>query len=192
VPALPPLPLHEWDSFYVIIGSSAAALTGLMFVVVALSAGREQIRKPDSREALGSFGTPTVIHFCAALLIAALATTPRQTARSLSVCLIGIGGAGVVYCITVAVRAARQKAYDPVLEDWVWHAVLPLLAYLSLLISAIVMRQAPAAALYGVGAAEILLLFIGIHNSWDSALWLAMNAEPPPPPPSTPSAGASA
>ena len=28
----------EWESFYVIIGSSAAALTGLQFVVVALSA----------------------------------------------------------------------------------------------------------------------------------------------------------
>ena len=31
----------EWESFYVIVGSSAAALTGLQFVVVALSADTE-------------------------------------------------------------------------------------------------------------------------------------------------------
>ena len=32
-------PLVVWESFYVIIGSSAAALTGLQFVVMTLSAG---------------------------------------------------------------------------------------------------------------------------------------------------------
>src|SRR4051794_15807579 len=32
-------PLAAWESFYVIIGSAAAALTGLQFVVMTLSAG---------------------------------------------------------------------------------------------------------------------------------------------------------
>ena len=32
------IPLHEWESVYVIIGTSAAALTGLMFVVIAVVA----------------------------------------------------------------------------------------------------------------------------------------------------------
>ena len=32
------LPLHEWERFYVIVGTSAAALTGLMFVVIAVVA----------------------------------------------------------------------------------------------------------------------------------------------------------
>ena len=35
-PELPPL--TEWETFYVIVGSSAAALTGLQFVVIALLA----------------------------------------------------------------------------------------------------------------------------------------------------------
>src|SRR5262249_23926788 len=177
MPAPSPLPLHEWETFYVIIGSSAAALTGLMFVVVALSAERVKAAAlAGGTEALDSFATPTVVHFCAALLVAALVTTPRQTAWSLSGCLMGTGGAGLVYAIVVTARAARQKVYVPVLTDWVWHVVLPLLAYLSLLVAAIVMRRAPMESLYGVGAAELLVLFIAIHNAWDAAVYIASSA----------------
>jgi len=32
--------------------------------------------------------------------------------------------------------------------------------------------------LYVIGAAEVLLLFIGIHNAWDAAVWITMNLEP--------------
>jgi len=181
VPGPSPLPLHEWETFYVIIGSSAAALTGLMFVVIALSAERQKITAAGGEETLHSFGTPIVLHFCATLFIAALVTTPRQTAATLGGCLTAAGGAGVVYCIVVAARAARQRGYDPVLSDWVWHVVLPLLTYLLLLVSALVMRRAPTLSLYGVAAADLLLLFIGIHNAWDSAVWIATSSERPPP-----------
>jgi hypothetical protein len=186
VPPLSPLPLHEWETFYVIVGSSAAALTGLMFVVIALSAERQRLRAPDSAAALGSFATPTVVHFCAVLLVAAFLSTPGQTVGSLSGCLLVAGAAGLVYSVIVAVRARRQTSYAPVLEDWVWHVVLPLLAYLSLLVAALVMRRRPEGALYGVEAVELLLLFIGIHNAWDAAVWIATSAEPPAPPPPSP------
>ena|SRR6266536_4124051 len=58
-------PLVAWESFYVIVGSSGAALTGLQFVVMALIA--ESSRRSSGRE-ISAFGTPTVIHFCAVLL----------------------------------------------------------------------------------------------------------------------------
>ena len=191
MPPSPSLPLHEWETFYVIVGSSAAALTGLMFVVIALSAERRRLVAEGGAEALNSFATPTVVHFCAALLIAAFVTTPRQSIGSLACCLLAVGAAGFVYSGMVAVRAARQRAYVPVLSDWVWHVVLPMLTYLSLLITVIVMRRAPAGALYGVEACELLLLFIGIHNAWDAAVWIATQVEPKAPPPSSPSDGTS-
>src|SRR5213079_244843 len=53
-----PAPFSAWESFYVIIGSSAAALTGLQFVVVVLGAEARSIG-PE----VGAFGTPTVIHY---------------------------------------------------------------------------------------------------------------------------------
>ena len=51
------LPLKHWESFYVIVGSSAAALTGLMFVVVTLLADS---RRQRSGGALDAFATPTL------------------------------------------------------------------------------------------------------------------------------------
>ena len=33
---------HGWENYYLLIGSAAAALIGLMFVVVTLTAGRDR------------------------------------------------------------------------------------------------------------------------------------------------------
>ncbi|HLY31201.1 MAG TPA: hypothetical protein VKQ36_09230, partial [Ktedonobacterales bacterium] len=69
------LSLSAWDNFYVIIGSGAAALTGLMFVVVTLISG---VRLRRSNEGIATFSTPTVVHFCVALFVAAALTAPWQ------------------------------------------------------------------------------------------------------------------
>ena len=87
-PALPPL--SEWETFYVITGSSGAALTGLMFVVIALMRDRGP---PEGAEGgVRAFATPNVVHFCAVLLLAAIMSVPHQTATGLALC---VGAAGV-------------------------------------------------------------------------------------------------
>ena len=164
-------PLAEWETFYVIIGSSAAALTGLQFVVIALGA---EARVLGGEPEMKAFGTPTIVHFCAVLLVAAILSTPGQSPVSLSLCLGACGLAGVVYACRVVVHARRQQGYAPVLSDWVWHAGLPLAAYAFLLAAGVAARWRPAPALYVVAAAALLLLFIGIHNAWDAALWMAV------------------
>jgi hypothetical protein len=170
-------PLSEWESFYVILGSSAAALTGLQFVVIALGA---EVRAGGEAE-LGAFATPTVVHFCAVLLIAAFLSTPGQTPASLSLCLTVAGIAGLQYVGFVLFMTRRQTGYAPVLEDWIWHVILPLVAYGFLFAAGVVMHWRPALALYLVGAIALLLLYIGIHNAWDAALWMwAKRKEQPP------------
>ncbi|HEV7485489.1 MAG TPA: hypothetical protein VGQ65_07380 [Thermoanaerobaculia bacterium] len=159
----------EWESFYVIIGSSAAALTGLQFVVVALSADSEGLSTGSD-----VFATPTVVHFCATLLIAAILSVPRQTATSLAVCLAAEGLAGIVYATIVMLRFGKEMHYKPVLEDRIWHIVLPSLAYTSLFVSAIAADRHEVGALYVVAATALLLLLIGIHNAWDAAVYIAM------------------
>ena len=72
-----------WESFYVIVGSSAAALTGLQFVVIVLGA-ESNVGSSDS--VTRAFGTPTIVHFCAVLLLAAVLSAPWP----------GVAGAGVV------------------------------------------------------------------------------------------------
>jgi hypothetical protein len=168
---MPVPPTSEWVNFYVIIGSSAAALTGLMFVVIALMAGSG--RMPEGAgETFPAFATPTIVHFCAVLLLAALMTTPRHTANTLSLTVTAAALAGLVYVGWVTQVARRQRFYSPEAEDWIWHCILPVIAYASLFISGVLLAGRPVGALYGVGATALLLLFIGIHNAWDSAVWM--------------------
>ena len=65
-------------------------------------------------------------------------------------------------------RMRMQAAYKPDLDDWIFYCVLPLVAYAVLVLSALAAASHPHEALFGVGGAALLLLFIGIQNAWDS------------------------
>ena len=166
-------PLIAWESFYVVVGSSGAALTGLQFVVIALIA---ESRTRSTTQQIDAFGTPTIVHFCAVLLVSAILSAPWPTLSSIGLVLGVCGAAGVVYGVIVVVRARRQTGYRPVFEDWLWHAVLPLIAYALLLVAAVMFRSYPKQVLFVVGATALLLLFVGIHNAWDTVTYIAVGA----------------
>jgi hypothetical protein len=160
--------LAEWDNFYVIIGSSAAGLTGLTFVVIALAADSKRV----NLRGLRTYVTPTIVHFGAVLAMAAYLSMPHQNALSLSVAFGIAGCAGLVYVIRIGVNIGRVSSeYLPVHEDWIWNVVLPGIVYAALFGCAFLMRTRPEACLYGVAAVSLLLMFIGIHNAWDIAVW---------------------
>lgn len=167
--------LVAWESFYTIIGSAAAALTGLMFVVITLIAGvsRERVRSSDAT--IAAFGTPTVVHFCSALLIAATLSAPWQMLWHVSL-LLGLAGlGGVVYLVVIIRRTRRQTQYQPVLEDWLWHTTFPFISYTGLVAAAIVLLINPILALFGVGAITVLFLLTGIHNAWDTVTYIVIS-----------------
>ena len=164
------LVLHEWETFFFIVGSSAAALTGLQFVVIALGA---QNRSLADASAVEAFGTPTIVHFCVVLTLAALVTIPGHTAGTLATALTALGLAGVIYGVVIARRTRRQTGYAPVLEDWLWHVGFPITAYAALFVTGLAAYRHAAGALYFVAAITLLLLFIGIHNAWDSAVYIS-------------------
>jgi hypothetical protein len=165
--------LSGWESFYVIIGSSAAALTGLQFVVMTLIDADKQVR--SSAAEVRAFGTPTVVHFCAVLLISAISSAPWHELSGVASAFVVCGVLGVLYGGLIIRRALNAPNYKPVLEDWIWHAALPLLAYGALLVAALTLPQRPATSLFVVGAAALLLLLVGIHNAWDTVTYLAID-----------------
>src|SRR2546428_1142521 len=107
-------PFSAWESFYVIIGSSAAALTGLQFVVVVLGAEARSLG-PE----VGAFGTPTVVHFCAVLLMSAILSVPWRAVSHAGLSLAAVGVAGNVYMAGGLPRARRQTPPLPGLGEWV-------------------------------------------------------------------------
>ncbi len=171
-------PLATWQNFYVIIGSAAATLTGLLFVVITLIA-QVRVRASSPSDGIAVFSTPNVFHFGAALLVAAILSAPWQALwhAALLLGLSGLGGA--TYVVIVIRRASRQTDYQPVLEDWLWHTVLPLVSYTALVVAAILLLGNPVPALFVIAAATVLLLFIGIHNAWDNVTYIAIELSQP-------------
>jgi hypothetical protein len=160
--------LAAWDSFYVIVGSAAGALIGLQFVVMTLLAVRP--RQPMA-EAGAAFATPPIVHFGTVLLLSALLRAPWPTISIAAALWGALGFCGIAYAAIVARRIRKQAAYRPEFEDWLSHVALPLAAYAGLAASAFAASRHPVEALFGVGAAALLLLFTAIHNAWDSVAY---------------------
>src|SRR5262249_9552882 len=98
--------LSDWESFYVIVGSSAAALTGLQFVVITLAMERRSAKAP----AIAAFASPTVVHFCAAFLVSVLFSAPWTSITGPATVAGLMGLIGIGYVGLVIRRMRRQSA----------------------------------------------------------------------------------
>jgi hypothetical protein len=170
-------PLAGWDNFYVILGSTSGGLTGLTFVVIALLRESGQAVRPTG---VGAFVTPTIVHFCGVLALAAFMSMPHQSAGTLSAGLALGGLSGVAYGCLVGVNMYRigvgATRYAPVREDWIWNVIVPTLGYAALvLMAALIRERLTRQALYGVAVLALALLFIGIRNAWDLVVWISVN-----------------
>lgn len=160
-----------WSDYYVIIGSAAAALIGIQFVVITLIAS---FRTKPQPETVDAFATPSVLHLTGALLVSAMMTAPWSTLRGPSLILGAYGVFGIVYGVIVIRRARRQSGYRPVFEDWLWHSIFPIATSLALTVSAFLLWVDAPHTLFLVAGAAFGLLSIGIHNAWDSVTHLVI------------------
>ncbi len=166
--------LEGWDNFYVILGSAAAGLMGLTFVVIALLA---DVRRANPA-GMSGYITPTIVHFGTVLALSAFLSVPRLTLTSLSLGF-GITGIGTLIYTALIARNMRRFASDyvPIIDDWIWHAILPAIVYGALLALAFLIWRSPQRSMYGIAASLTLLLFIGVHNSWDVAVSVTMQKQ---------------
>lgn len=175
------MPAHEtlslWESFYVIVGSSAGALTGLQFVVMAIVSDSQTTA---GQHEIDTFGTPNIVHFCAVLAVSAIISAPWPELNGAAIALALCGALGVAYTLIVFRRAGRPKQYQPVMEDWIFHCALPLFAYVILTVAAAMLPLYHLPALFGIAAFSLLLLFIGIRNAWDTVTYVAVTRSEPP------------
>ncbi len=162
--------LSAWNNFYVILGSSSAALTGLVFIVITLiSDGR------GSRSPLGVsvFTTPSIVHFGCSLFIAAALCAPFRAPLAPALACVAVGLFGLAWTSRAVRLANKLDTYRPDLEDWIFHGTLPLVAYGALALGGVGFLVRPHVALYVPGAVALTLIFVGIHNAWDVVTYLA-------------------
>jgi hypothetical protein len=160
-----------WDEFYLIVGSTAGALIGLMFVVATLTAGLES----RTEVSLGSqvFFTPIVFDFAIVVVVSAISAVPEMPSLAVAAVLALCAIAGVVYTTMTTRRILRGGwQEDPHWSDKWFYGILPAIDYIGLAAAAGLALVDPRGSAYGVGAAMLILLLIGIRNAWDLATFL--------------------
>jgi hypothetical protein len=160
--------LDAWHDFYVITGGGAAALVGLMFVVISIG---PQIGA-RSRESVRAFVSPTVVFFASVLVIASIMTMPTLGTTARGGALALIGAAGVVLLLRAGIYP-QVRDHKLGVEDLVCYLVLPLLAYIAVLGAGVALIVRTHAAPPILGAAVIGLVGVSLRNAWDLVIFTA-------------------
>jgi hypothetical protein len=161
-----------WDEFYLLAGSAAAVLIGLIFVVITLLDD-----KPRSTITTGSrlYMGPIVLQVSFILTLSAAALAPRITAAQFSVitgivALWGLYRAGVS---TLGIERLRRSDDPPHWTDTWFYGVIPGLLSLLLAIVALEFWHAADWAQYGLAVVVTGLMLVSIRNEWDLVTWIA-------------------
>ena len=163
--------LHSWHDFYVLVGTAAATLVGLMFVSASIGA---QVFTEKNRAGMRAFLSPTVVHFSSVLFIAILAAIPTHTWRTLAVLLAASGLAGLGYSARVWMQLFVRRRFDVDVIDRVFYALIPVLGYVLVMGSAFLLFEQTEESLDLLAAALVTLLLAGVRNAWDMTIWIVI------------------
>jgi hypothetical protein len=169
--------LRNWHDFYVLIGTAAATLVGLMFVAASIGASYFTVEREHG---LHNFLTPTVLHFTATLVACLIVIAPNHGRLSLGIILLvgsvfGLGYSGRRWLVV------RRRKYEIDLADHLWYLVGPLTSYVAIAAAAglVLFLADSELGLDLLSAALVLLLLLGIRNAWDMTTWIAVRAPSP-------------
>ncbi len=167
----------RWSEYFFMIGSSAAALIGLMFVVVTLTAGRD---RKDLESGKKLYTTPIVWHLGVVLVLSGIAEMPIMTEPLFSLACGIASLIGFVAGVRISLGIARTRlATSYTGYDACWYGVVPALVYAALGASAIGLFFQTSWGLTSAALAIMALLAVSIHNEWDLVTFLAPTAQTP-------------
>ena len=176
-------PLQGWQTFYLLVGTAAATLVGLMFVTISF--GSRFITQKNFA-ALRVYINPTVVHFIYVLGTAAVVAIPTLSRVLLGTLVVAVG---LISCgrtltgVPFVWQAYRRQFVD--MHDWVWYFAAPLISYLLYVGTGIGLLLRVEQALTGLALASILLLMAGIRNAWGLVVFMVLRRDEPPSPESS-------
>ena len=163
---------EAWETFYFMVGSSAGALIGLLFVVVTLTGEIDPARATIAQRA---FMSPTVFHFVTVLIISCAAVVAILPVAAMALAIAVPAVIGTLNSIAALVRLSGGKLTAPHWTDYVYYGALPTVCHLWLILVAWELWQGASFAPYGVALGAMALLLLGIRDAWDLATWLVYN-----------------
>lgn len=162
-----------WQNFYLLSGTAAATLIGLMFVAVTFGS---RLASAQSEASARAFIDPPFYHFVHVLITACLLVIPAMSAPVLGAALVAMSvlRAAVLVRIHRHMREAHRKFGDIELSDWLAGIVVPLFCYLLLAASGAGFVAGYSAAFSGLAIAMLGTLVLGIFGAWELMIWMAL------------------
>src|SRR4051812_34857524 len=116
--------MELWSNFYLLIGTAAATLIGLMFI--AITFGSKLIGQ-HTLVAARSILSPIIYHFTHAFILSCVALIPREGAFILSVVSLALGILRLVTLPGLAKQLSltKKEGHEIELSDWVYGIVIP-------------------------------------------------------------------
>ena len=164
----------DWENFYLIIGPSAGALIGLMFVVVTLSQGRDAHQYETGKHL---YTSPVVWHLGVVLGLSAAAVAPPITPLLFGLASGVLALIGIVFGLRSTIGIARQRltGTDTAFDTW-FYGVFPTVTYVAMAAAAVAMLIGSRWAETAIAASLMALLMVSFHAEWDLVTFLAPRA----------------
>lgn len=161
-----------WGDFFLMAGSAAAVLIGLIFVVMTLMQDRS---RSSVLEGSKLYMGPVVLHMSFVLVISGTALVPAITPDAFTVvaCAVAVWGLVRGAMVTMGIRRLAFSDDAPHWTDMWFYGAIPTALYVALAVAALAIAGGRAWAGDAFAAVIVGLLLLGIRNEWDLVTWLA-------------------
>jgi hypothetical protein len=162
-----------WQSFYLLVGTAAATLVGLMFVAVTFGSS---LVTEESSPTARAFLDPTFTHFVQILFTACLVTIPSMGSRLFGSLLLLISALRLASTVRVyrQMKRVHQRQNDLEISDWLSGVVFPIACYVLLGLSGVAFLEHYAVAFDGLAVVTLGVLLIGLLGAWELLVWMAI------------------
>jgi hypothetical protein len=165
--------VEGWHDFYLMIGTAAATLVGLLFVSLSLNV--DVITRPENAD-LRVLATQTFTSFLNVVMLAVLFLIPHQVPQGLGLPLLGVGGYGLYETVGRFLKTRRARSHAWGVGGVARRFAVPSLCFVALLIIAVSVLLGRTGGLYWLVPVMIMLVVAASRNAWDLLLRLR---EPP-------------
>jgi hypothetical protein len=162
-------PVQRWHDFFMLTGTAAATLIGLMFVAISFAVSSKIERK---RGDVDAWVTPTLVYFAESFVIAGASVAPISS-RTLGILLCGLMALNLpfgMWRLRYLMIQHREDAIERL--AWIWQVMLPGLAQLVLGVGGYRLVISDGRGLPAIAIALMLLLVVGVRNAWMLVVYL--------------------
>jgi modulator of FtsH protease len=165
--------IEGWHDFYMMVGTAAATLIGLLFVSLSLNV---DVITREANADLRVLAAQTFMSFLNVTMLAVLFLIPNQVPLGLGLPLLGISGLGLYETVRRLLKTRHARPRGLGRGGMPHRFVVPTVCFLALLVVAGSVLLGETGGLYWLVPVMILLVVAASRNAWDLLMGLR---EPP-------------